>query len=502
MRQAYKKWELCIADDASTRADVRLILEGYARRCDRIKVIFSEKNQGIAATINQAAAMASGDYLGVLDHDDELHPFLLLEYVMLLNQHPDADCVYCDEDKMDEQGNCCQPWFKSDWNPDLSLSFNYVMHFVMCRHSLFDSVGGVREAYEGSQDYDLLLRIAEKTDKIFHIPKILYHWRMGPQSIASGPEAKPGVFVSGVAALEDALRRRHVLGRVTDAPGAWKGVYRVRRKIAKVMSCSVILVSHGDEAAFARLLNSILTHVPRRNFEILICTHSSVHLERRAFSHLYKAGIIVRRIVSDGPRSLPKMFNDAASHSSGDVLFFLDDTMELISAESWTSLLEHVQREEVGAVGGKVFYENGLMEHAGVIFGPFGLLGYAHRAIPDGSGYAGLDQMIGNYSAVMGLGMMTRAPVFTDAGGFDEQLRNAYWDADYCLRLRERGYLMTYTPYAKFHHHIPVKAIHEMIVEPEAGYFRARWQHVIDADPYFNPNFSRSLEDFSQYSNP
>ncbi len=498
LRQAYKKWELCIVDDASDNVNIRLILEKYAKKSRSIRIMFSDKNEGIAATINKAAGMANGEYIGVLDHDDELDPFLLLEYVRTLNTHPDADCVYCDEDKIDEQGNYCDPWFKSDWNPDLSLSFNYVMHFAMYRRSLFESLGGVRKAYEGSQDYDLLLRVAEKTGKIYHIPKMLYHWRMGPSSIASGPEAKPGVFVSGLSALKDALNRRNISGVAEDAPDAWKGVYRVRRNIVRLLSCSVLVLSHGKESALSRIVDAVFSYLPRRNFEILICINSSANFSRKAFLRRYnKGGIIIKWVESDGPGGVPGAFNAGVRHASGNVLFFLDDTMQFISPESYISLTEHIQREEVGAVGGKVCYANGLIEHGGVILGPFDLLGYAHRATADGPGYAGLNNMICNYSAVMGLGMMTRMELFEDVGGFDEEFGRAYWDADYCLRLRERGYLITYTPYSKFRHLVRVKAIHEMVVEPEATHFRNRWQYMIDADPYFNLNFSRSVENFS-----
>ena len=493
--QAYKKWELCIVDDASTRFYVRPILENYASKEPRVRLRFSGANQGIAATINKAAKMASGDYLGVLDHDDELDPLTLFEYVKTINEHPDADCIYCDEDKINEQGKYCDPWFKSEWNPDLALSFNYVMHFAVYRRSLFNKVGGFRKDYEGSQDYDLLLRVSEKTDKICHIPKILYHWRMGKGSIATGPESKPHVFVSGIAAVKDALRRRGVDAIVEDAPDSWKGVYRVKRRIIKPLLCSILVVSYGNRVALARLLNSVFSKVPEGNREILVCMHSSLDIDRDEFSKEYKGEI--KSVVFEGLNSVPGALSKGVQQASGDVLFFLDETMELVSSESYFGLLEHVQREEVGAVGGKVYYANGLIEHAGIILGPFGLLGYAHRATHDSFGYVGLKIMISNYCAVMGLGMMTRKKLITDVGGFDKELERAYWDVDYCLKLKKQGYLMTYTPYAKFRHHISVKAIHEMVVEPEAAIFKSRWQHIIDGDPYFNPNFSREVEDFS-----
>ena len=479
--QAYKKWELCIVDDASTRPHVRPILEIYARKDPRIRLKFSDSNQGIAATINKAARMASGDYFGVLDHDDELDPLTLFEYVKTINEHPDADCIYCDEDKIDEQGKYCDPWFKSDWNPDLSLSFNYVMHFAVYRRSLFERLGGVSKTYEGSQDYDLLLRVCENTDRIYHIPKILYHWRMGQASIASGPEAKPHIFVKGLAALNDSLKRRGIDAVAGDAPGTWKGVYRVKRKITKPLSCSILVVFYGNLGSLSRLLNSIFSNMPQSNCEAIVCVHSLLDLDQNEFSKQYKGAI--KWVKFSGSNTVPRAFNLGVHQASGDVLLFLDETMELISSESYWGLLEHIQREEVGAVGGKVYYGNGLVEHAGVILGPFNLLGYAHRATPDTLGYVGLKNMICNYSAVMGLGMITRKKLFMDIGGFDEEFERAYWDVDYCLKLREQGYLMTYTPYARFHHHIPVKAINEMIVEPEATLFRSRWQHIIRSGP-------------------
>ena len=492
LNQVYKKWELCIVDDASERAEIKQILKYYSKKDSRIRVRFSDKNEGIAVTINKAAQMASGEYIGVLDHDDELEPLTLFEYVRLINAHPDADCIYCDEDKIAENGKYCYSWFKSDWNPDLSLSFNYVMHFAMYRRSLFKAIGGVRKDYEGSQDYDLLLRASEKTDKIYHIPQILYHWRMGSYSIASGPEAKPDVFVKGLAALNDALRRRNISGVAEDAPNAWKGVYRVKRNIVRPLSCSVVIRSYGNESALNRVSDSLPSDMIS---EILVCVHSSVSSNTDRISGSYKGKI--RQIVFEDSDNFPNAFNTGARQASGEILFFLDETLELISPESYICLLEHVQREEVGAVGGKIYYENGLMEHGGIILGPFDVLGYAHRATPDGPGYAGLNAMICNYSAVMGLGMMTRRKLFLDRGGFDHIFERAYWDADYCLRLRQKDYLITYTPYSKFRHYIPVKAIHEMVVEPESSYFRQRWQNMIDSDPYFNANFSRLVENFT-----
>lgn len=489
INQSFSNWELCIVDDASTRTELRSILEFFSVNDHRIRIKYSKKNQGIAATLNIAAGMASGKYIGVLDHDDELSHHALSEFFQLIQSFPDADLIYCDEDKIDETGNYCEAWYKSDWNPDLALSFNYVMHFAVYRLSLFKKLGGFRKAYEGSQDYDLLLRVSEVTDRIYHIPKILYHWRKGINSIASGPSAKPKVFESGLSALNDALRRRGIDGRAEDAPNAWKGVYRVIRTI-KPLRCSVIILSNSQKG-FDRLFDSIKTHI-KKPIEIVICSNYLEQIKQLPNSTMYQ----IKLISVEKSMTVPAQFNTGASQASGDVLLFLDDTMEIVSSDSIDCLLEHAQRHEVGAVGGKVYYSNGLVEHAGIIFGPFNLLGYSHRATPDDTGYAGLKVMIGNYSAVMGLGMMTRKTIFFRYNGFDEKFLTSYWDADFCLKLRNNHLLITYTPYAKFIHYCAVKTKLDMITEPDATLFKSRWQHVIDHDPYFNPNFSREWECF------
>jgi len=496
--QKYLRWELCIVDDGSTDTNIINILEYYAQKSSRIKMLFKKKNEGIAVTINRAAGMAKGKFIGVLDHDDELEPDTLLDYAEFIVRHPDADCIYCDEDKIDKDGKFCDAWYKSDWNSDLALSFNYVMHFAVYRRKLFKSIGGVRKLCEGSQDYDLLLRFSEITDSIYHISKILYHWRMGESSTALKPETKPEIFEKGLWALNDALKRRGIDGAAVHAPDAWLGVYRVNRSIINFLSCSVIVNYKGSDNGLFRLLESIGKHTKSFACEIIICPDSYYDMKSLNFIDTYDN---VRIIQPEASMSVPKAYNLGAKNAVGRILFFVDDTMELVSKESYSCLIEHVQRDEVGAVGGKVYYDNNLIEHTGVIFGPFNIMGYAHRATPDNPGYVGLKNMIGNYSAVMGLGMMTRKSVFDDAGGFDEKFKTAYWDADYCLKLRDKKYLITYTPYAKLIHNIPVKSLEEMVIEPDASLFREKWQSVIDNDPFFNKNFNRQREDFTLEEN-
>ncbi len=317
---------------------------------------------------------------------------------------------------------------------------------------------------------------------------------MGKGSIASGPEAKPGVFVSGLAALQDALDRRGIDGTATDAPDAWKGVYRVQRRINSDLDCTIIVAYDGDRDGLIRLLESIHVNARRNVREIIICKAGAVDSE---ISEGFRHKAMPIRWVDTTGSNLPATFNRGAECAIGDLLLFFNETFEIRFAQSVDALVEQAQRESVGVVGGKVYFANGLVEHGGVILGPFNLLGYAHRATPDEPGYAGLKNMISNYSAVMGLGMMTKRSLFEHLGGFDEAFTSAYWDADYCLKLRDRHYLVTYTPYATFTHNISIPAIDQLIIEPDAGLFRERWQQMIDRDPYFNPNFLRTLECFA-----
>lgn len=494
--QTYQRWELILIDDGSNDKDLSNLLHRFSKNeVHKIRVLHHTKNEGIASAVNRAALISSGDYLGVLDQDDELSFSTLYHFSRYIVRYCNPDVIYCDEDKIDENGLHGFPWFKSDWNHDLLLSFNYIMHFVLYRRVFFFSLGGLRSRFDGSQDYDLILRASEKTRRIVHIPKILYHWRISQGSIAGGPAAKPWVFTSGLAALNDAVARRGIQGHAEDAPYAWKGVYRVRRALRTGYRCSLlILCREGLSEGFERLVASMGSAIDR-NYEVLVSSSLPVSPESliRLFPLPHRAST---RHFCLPSASAPEAFNAMAGEARGDLLIFLDDTLELLERDSFNALLEQGQREEVGAAGGKIFYADGLVEHAGVILGPFGLLGYAHRATPDDPGYVGLKNMIGNFSAVMGLGMVTQRSRFDRMNGFDMAFSKAYWDIDYCLRLGEQGFLVTYTPYARFRHRILPPPCKAMVIEPEASAFRRRWGHRIDNDPYFNDNFSRDREDF------
>ena len=478
--QVYPNWELCVRDDTSTREHVQKILSRYEKLDCRIKVSHGRENLGICGASNAALSMAGGEFVALLDHDDELAPDALFEVVKLLQEHPEADLIYTDEDMMDEAGNRFGPRFKPDWSPEMLLALNYIIHLSVYRRSLLEEVGGFRPGFEGSQDYDLVLRFTEKTDKVFHIPKVLYHWKAVTGSVAADVEAKPQTHERTRKALEEALARRGLRGSVEDE--FYHSVFRARLEIHGDPKVSVVVPTEGDFDSLKRCIRSIEALTTHRDYEVLVAYTGT----DPALEHL--SSVPHRIIPSAENRSAT--LNLAAAHVEGEYLLFLDSDVEVISGGWMEAMLEHAQRPEIGAVGARLRYpdSDGRLCHAGVILGA-GVANYAHRFYPAGyPGYLGATLLPRNFSAMSGACMMLRKDVFEEAGGFDEEnLPDAYNDMGLCLRLGELGYRTVYTPYAELRCHGP------SVREPapvESRYMRERWGEVLDDDPYYNPNFS------------
>ena len=485
MGQVYQNWELCIRDDASTREHVRQTLSRYEKLDPRIKVSHGRENLGICGASNAALSMVGGEFVALLDHDDELAPDALFEVVKSLQEHPEADLIYTDEDMMDEAGNMFGPRFKPDWSPEMLLALNYIIHLSVYRRSLLQEIGGFREGFEGSQDYDLVLRFTEKTDRIFHIPKVLYHWKAVTGSVAADIEAKPQTHERTRRALEEALARRGLKGSVEDE--FYHSVFRAKLEVTGSPKVSVIIPTGNDPASLKRCIKSIETLTIYRNYEILVADTSGT--DPAGLAH---PGLPYRVIPSTENRS--GAVNLAASHAEGDYLLFLDDDTEVISGGWMEAMLEHCQRLEIGAVGARLRHPDGRLCHAGVILGAGdskgpGVAAYAHRLYPaDYPGYLGATRLPRNFSAVSGACMMIRKEVFEEAGGFDQKnLPDTYNDIDLCLRLGELGYRIVYTPYAELRHHGPDARTPSF---SESCYMRERWGEILDDDPYYNPHFS------------
>jgi glycosyltransferase involved in cell wall biosynthesis len=502
--QIYPNWELCIADDASTEPHVREVLEEYAAQDKRIKVVFRQENGHISQSSNSAIELATGEYIALLDHDDVLRPEALYEVVFLLNLHPEADMIYSDEDKIDEVGNRREPFFKPDWCPDSFLGRMYICHLGIYRRSIINQIGGFRVGYEGSQDYDLVLRFTEKTDQIFHIPKILYHWRIHQQSAASGPDAKPYAYTAAQKALTDALERRGEAGIVENIPGYW-GHYSIRYKILEYKRVSIIILTRDLEQDLNQCLTSIFTNSSYPNYEVILisnggteaCTPEVVQTWREREPERFQ----YHRL--DIPFNCSKLNNYGVSKAAGKYLLFLNNDTEVITPDWIEAMVEQAQRPSIGAVGATLLYPDNTIQHAGIVMGLGALAGHVFNRLPHpSSGYFGQLLTANNYSAVTAACMMCRREVFESVGGFNEQLAVALNDVDFCLTILEKGYRNLCTPHAVLYHHESENRRHEDLSEKQVGfleereYIKQRWKEIYDHDPCYSPHLSRQYCDY------
>jgi len=497
-RQFYPHWELCIADDASTRDETRHALAQLAAASDkRIKICRLEHNVGIAAASNAALDLAGGDYVGLLDNDDELSRDALIE----MAQHivaDNADLLYSDEDKLDEDGKHVEPHFKPDFSPDYFLTNNYVCHFSVVRRQLLQKVGGFRTGFEGAQDFDLLLRVTEQAGRIIHIPKVLYHWRKIAGSTAANATAKPKSSDAGRRAITDSLQRRGIDARVEHGP--FPNTFNTRRKLRDKPRVSIIIPFRDKAELLKTCVDSILTRSSYSNFEIVGVDNNSRDPDIRELTReLQRSDQRVRFLRHDAPFNYSAINNFAARQTEGEHLLLLNNDTEVLSSDWIEALLEHSQRPEVGAVGAKLIYPDGTLQHAGVVVGLGGVAGHPHLFLPaDHPGYFARAQLTQNMSAVTFACAMTRREVFEQLGGLNEKdLTIAFNDVDYCLRAREAGYLVVYTPNAVLRHHESKSRGYEDNAEKqqrfaaETAYIRERHSEALkNGDPYYNPNLS------------
>jgi len=491
--QLYTNWELCICDDGSKEPKIKEVLRDYSRNDSRIKVIFSKENNGISQASNKALALATGDYVALLDHDDEISRDALFEVVKAINNNPNVDYIYTDEDKINENSEHSEPFFKPDWSPDLLLSMNYLCHFSIIRTKLIRLLRGFRKVTDGSQDYDLLLRVTEKANDILHIPKVLYHWRIIAGSSAGSTQAKPYAYVAAKKALRDALERRGLKGSVSDIT---PGVYRIKYDLIENPLVSIIILNKNNAKLLKTCIESIQAKTTYKNYEIIIVDHSSTDNETLEYLKTLKFQIIKY----EGKFNFSRMNNLAARAAHGKHLLFLNNDTEVIEPSWIESLLEHSQHGEVGAVGAKLFYPDGSIQHAGIIVG-FNRAATNYSLQKDDPGYFGFANVIRNCSAVTAACIMVRRDVFESVNGFDEELAQSWQDVDLCLRILSLGKRIVYTPYCRLYHITgATRGRLDQSPEEEAAVtsFRDRHKRIIEyGDPYYNPNLSLMGQGFS-----
>jgi len=499
-KQSYSNWELCIADDCSQSPEIESLLAGYVSRDSRIRVNFLPANGGISHASNSALAMASGEFVALLDHDDELAQDALYHVVEAINLQPDVDLFYSDEDKIDESGRRYDPFFKPDWSPDLLLSENYICHLLVVRRSHLNQAGGFRSAFDGSQDYDLVLRLAGNNSRIAHIPRVLYHWRSLSESTAASPDRKSFAAPAAQRAIQEELDRRSVPARVV--PGCIPGRWRARYLLAEEPRVSVIIPSGGKIDPLRDNLTGLFGKTEYRNYEVVVIDNSTAADVQELVERWPDPPRPLHHVDwRNRPFNYSAINNEAARHCQSPILLFLNDDTSVIDPGWLQALVELAARPEVGAVGAKLLYPNGNIQHAGVVMGLFDNCGHAFKGLAgDGQHYFDLPDVIRNVSAVTGACLMTRAEVFHAVGGFDERtFAVAFNDIDLCLKIGQKGYRVLYTPHALLYHHEAFsKQVKDLMPHPdEVEAMRMKWKDVIEADPFYSPNLTRTAEDYS-----
>jgi O-antigen biosynthesis protein len=489
--QAYEKWELVLIDDNSDDPELAKFLPELAARDSRITLTRLEKRGGISAASNRGLELAAGEWIGFLDHDDLIEPDALFEHVKWLQNHRDADLIYSDEDKITEEG-LESPIFKPDWAPDYFLSCNYICHFTLVRAAVLEEVGGFRSEFDGAQDYDLFLRIIERTTRVDHIPRVLYHWRRSRDSTADNIRRKPGSLETGRLALEGHLERQAVRGHVTVD---WRThAYWIKRDLIEAKPISIIIPMRDRVDLVARCVESITRETNYAPYEIILVDNDSQTDEARD----YLASVRHRVLQYHGPFNFSAINNFAVEQTESPWLLFLNNDTEAIDGDWLTIMAEHIQRLEVGAVGPRLLYPDETVQHGGIVVGVGGIAEHAFRGFPaEAPGVCRQLQVTRNYSAVTGACLLTRRDVFQKVHGFDEErLPVTFSDVDLCLKIRRAGYLVVYTPFARLYHH--ESGTRRRTVEPmETGVMRERWAALLEEDPYYNPNLSRDRADFS-----
>ncbi|MBV9759317.1 MAG: glycosyltransferase family 2 protein [Acidobacteriaceae bacterium] len=500
LAQSYENWELCISDDASPEPHAREIASRFSEGDSRIKTVFRRERGGISQNSNSALELAKGEYVCFLDHDDTLARHALAHICEALERNAGAELIYSDEDKIDRAGTRFDPFFKPDWSPDLLLSENYICHMLVLRRDLLEKAGSFRSECDGSQDYDLILRATEKAANIAHIPKVLYHWRAGVASTASGIENKN----YAISAANQALSRHseRVNGGLGIEPGGITGRWRARYPIPEGTRVSIIIAAGGKVDVLRTNIESIFSKTTYRDYEVLVIDNSRNDGIEKLVNGFRGADHALRYIDwRNRPFNYSLINNTAARQCDSPVLLFLNDDTSVIAPGWLEAMTELAMRPEVGAVGAKLLYPNGRIQHAGVVMGLYDNCGHAFKGLDGKAGhYFDFSDVIRNVSAVTGACLMTRASVFRDAGGFDEtEFAVAFNDIDLCLKIGALGYRVLYTPYALLYHHEAFsKTSKDLIPHPrEVDSMRAKWAKVIGWDPYYSPNLTRNDEDYS-----
>lgn len=524
LNQTYSNWELCLADGSDDAHDyVETIVKSYQvndkknaeeKGINNTRILYKklEKNEGISGNTNQCLSLATGEYIGLFDHDDILHPSALYEYLKVINEQ-DADYIYCDETtfKSGDINKMLTMHFKPDYAIDNLRANNYICHFSVFKKTLLEGDELFRTAFDGSQDHDMILRLTDKAQNIVHVPRLLYYWRCHEASVASNIEAKPYAINAAKEAVADHLRRHGYDHFKITSTRAFETIFKIRYEIVGTPKISIIIPNKDHVEDLRRCIGSILEKSTYDNYEIIVVENDSTREETFAYyrqiSENDKITVVTYKPAEGETFNYSKVNNYGAAMSTGEYILLLNNDTEVITVNWLEELLMYAQRNDVACVGAKLYYPNKTIQHAGVVIG----LG-AHRTAGhshymqhrDNLGYMGRLCYTQDVSAVTGACLLVKRKCYDEVGGLGEDFAISLNDVDFCLKLRDKGYLNVFTPFAELFHYESASRGSDMQGDnaerynKESEYFRKKWADVLkQGDPYYNPNFSLDRSDFA-----
>ncbi len=513
LAQTYENWELCLADGSDeAHGYVGEICRKYVSEDDRRRIVYRKlaKNAGIAGNTNECLKMAGGEYIGLFDHDDILHPSALYEYVRVINEQG-ADYVYCDETtfRSGDINHMLTMHFKPDYAVDNLRANNYICHFSVFARELLDGTELFRSRFDGSQDHDMILRLTDRAKKVVHVPRLLYYWRSHEGSVASGVEAKPYVVEAARGAVADHLKRHGFTHFQITSTRAFETIFKIRYPIAGDPMISVVIANKDHRKDLERCITSIMEKSTYENYEIVVVENGSGEPEIFEYYESLKERENVRVVSFDcgGSFNYSAVNNFGVENARGDYILLLNNDTQVITVNWMEELLMYAQREDVGAVGAKLYYENKTIQHAGVVLGlgAHRTAGHSHYGQHrENLGYMGRLCYAQNVSAVTGACLLVKKKLFEEAGGLDTGFAISLNDVDFCLKLRQMGLLNVFTPFAELYHFESISRGLDDQGEKAARYnseserFREKWKEILEkGDPYYNPNFSLDRSDFA-----
>lgn len=509
--QTYENWELCLADGSDQEhAYVAEVVKEYEKQDGRGRIVYNKlsKNGGISENTNECLKLATGEYIGLFDHDDLLHPTVLFEYVKAINEK-NADYLYCDETtfKSGDLNKMLTMHFKPDFAIDNLRANNYICHFSVFDRKLLDGTELFRSRFDGSQDHDMILRLTDRAQNIVHIPKLLYYWRSHPGSTAAGLSAKPYTVAAAKGAVADHLRRHGFEHFQITSTRAFDTIFKIRYQILGSPLISIIIANKDHVEDLSRCVSSVLEKSTYENYEIIIVENNSQDAKTFAYYEELQANEKIRVITYEGGFNYSAVNNLGVSKARGEYVLLLNNDTQVITVNWMEELLMYAQREDVGAVGAKLYYGDKTIQHAGVVLGlgAHRTAGHSHYGQHrDNLGYMGRLCYAQNVSAVTGACLLVKKELFLEVGGLDEGFAVSLNDVDFCIKLRQKGYLNVFTPFAELYHFesrsrgLDDQGEKAERYNRESEKFREKWKEVLEAgDPYYNPNFSLDRSDFS-----